>query len=37
MEKLDVFRHYAHYVTICVDNERRNSMHGMGEVRELPL
>ncbi len=36
-EKSEVFPREIQYVTICVVNERRNSMYNMGEVRELPL
>ncbi len=36
-EKSEIFSGSIQYVTIIFVNERRNSVHCMGEVRELPL
>ncbi len=36
-EKSEIFSDSIQYVTISFVNERRNSVHCTGEVRELPL
>ncbi len=36
-EKSEIFSGSIQYVTISFVNERRNSVHCTGEVRELPL